>query len=50
MLAAAHTKGGFGGVPQKVGQEFSQADKAKGKFQGGHAWPKRKTAWTAPKG
>ena len=27
MAAAAHTKGGFGGVPQKVGREFSNADK-----------------------
>lgn len=27
MQAAAHTKGGFGGVPQKVGKEFVQADK-----------------------
>lgn len=27
MAAAAHTKGGFGGVPQKVGQEFNEADK-----------------------
>ena len=27
MEAAAHTKGGFGGVPQKVGKDFVQADK-----------------------
>jgi hypothetical protein len=27
MAAAAHTKGGFGGVPQKVGKEFNRADK-----------------------
>ena len=27
MQAAAHTKGGFGGVPQKVGKEFVFADK-----------------------
>jgi hypothetical protein len=27
MQAAAHTKGGFGGVPQKVGKEFAKADK-----------------------
>ena len=27
MEAAAHTKGGFGGVPQKVGKEFAKADK-----------------------
>lgn len=29
MQAAAHTKGGYGGVPQKVGREFVAADKAK---------------------
>lgn len=28
MEAAAHTKGGFGGVPQKVGKDFAAADKA----------------------
>lgn len=27
MAAAAHTKGGFGGVPRKVGKEFNKADK-----------------------
>lgn len=27
MEAAAHTKGGFGGVPQKVGKDFAAADK-----------------------
>lgn len=26
MAAAAHTKGGFGGVPQSVGREFNKAD------------------------
>jgi hypothetical protein len=26
MAAAAHTKGGFGGVPQSVGKEFNAAD------------------------
>jgi hypothetical protein len=34
MQAAAHTKGGFGGVPQKVGKEFVKADKAQ-KLKGG---------------
>ena len=29
MQAAAHTPGGYGGVPQKVGKEFAAADKAK---------------------
>lgn len=27
MEAAAHTKGGFGGVPQSVGKDFIEADK-----------------------
>ena len=30
MAAAAHTKGGYGGVSQKVGREFNQADKHTG--------------------
>lgn len=34
MQAAAHTKGGFGGVPQKVGKEFVKADEGK-KFKDG---------------
>jgi hypothetical protein len=34
MEAAAHTKGGYGGVPQKVGKEFAKADEGK-KFKGG---------------
>jgi len=34
MEAAAHTKGGYGGIPQKVGKEFAKADKGK-KFKGG---------------
>lgn len=29
MAAAAHTKGGYGGVPQKVGQDFNKADAGK---------------------
>ena len=28
MLAAAHTKGGYGGVPQAVGKEFTKTDDA----------------------
>ncbi len=41
MQAAAHTKGGFGGVPQKVGKEFVQADKGKAmkKANGGSTSP-----------
>lgn len=30
MAAAAHTPGGYGGVPQSVGREFNKADQAKG--------------------
>lgn len=29
MEAAAHTPGGYGGVPQSVGQDFTAADKSK---------------------
>ncbi len=35
MEAAAHTKGGYGGVPQKVGKEFANADKGKSFKAGG---------------
>ena len=34
MAAAAHTKGGFAGVPQSVGKEFVKADEGK-KFKAG---------------
>lgn len=27
MAASAHTKGGYGGVPQSVGKKFNAADK-----------------------
>jgi hypothetical protein len=30
MAAAAHTPGGYGGVPQSVGKEFNSADKGTG--------------------
>lgn len=30
MEAAAHTRGGFGGVPQKVGKDFAAADRHAG--------------------
>ena len=33
MSIAAHTPGGYGGVPQKVGEEFHAADKAEGYFK-----------------
>ena len=29
MAAAAHTSGGYGGVPQSVGKEFNEADTGK---------------------
>jgi hypothetical protein len=35
MQAAAHTKGGFGSVPQKVGKEFVASDKPKKLKKGG---------------
>lgn len=31
MRIAAHTQGGYGGVPQAVGKEFEDADQAKSK-------------------
>jgi hypothetical protein len=34
MAAAAHTKGGYGGVPQSVGRDFNQADKGTGILKG----------------
>ncbi len=34
MEAAAHTKGGFGGVPQSVGKDFAEADKREGSRYG----------------
>ena len=35
MEAAAHTKGGYGGVPQKIGKEFVKADEGKKMAKGG---------------
>jgi hypothetical protein len=29
MAAAAHTRGGYGGVPQSVGKDFNNADKGR---------------------
>lgn len=34
MAAAAHTKGGYAGVPQSVGREFLMADKMNGLIGG----------------
>ena len=44
MAAAAHTKGGFGGVPQSVGKDFFAADQAKKHEKGGAVKPKE-AAW-----
>src|ERR1700734_698143 len=37
MEAAAHTAGGYGGVPQEVGKEFVKADERAGKDAAVHA-------------
>jgi len=34
MAAAAHTPGGYGGVPQSVGKDFNQADAGTGILDG----------------
>lgn len=41
MAIAAHTKGGYGGVPQKVGKEFHAADAGKSYGKGGKKGKKR---------
>jgi hypothetical protein len=46
MAAAAHTKGGFGGVPQSVGKDFFAADQAQKHEKGGSIKPVSKE--TAP--
>ena len=33
MNISAHTPGGYGGVPQKVGKEFHEADKKQSRSQ-----------------
>jgi hypothetical protein len=33
MQIAAHTKGGYAGIPQSVGRDFTDADKKQSKFQ-----------------
>lgn len=53
MEAAAHTKGGYGGVPQSVGKDFVAADKKRPEF--GHrahttALKKRGAAMGAKRG
>jgi len=42
MSIAAHTPGGYGGVPQSVGKEFHQADAGKKYGAGGEHAPRRK--------
>ena len=34
MAAAAHTPGGYGGVPQSIGKEFNDADAGTGILKG----------------
>lgn len=48
MEAAAHTKGGFGGVPQKVGKEFVKADKGKKFKEGGESKVNQAGNYTKP--
>lgn len=40
MAIAAHTPGGYGGVPQAVGQEFHAADRGKSYGAGGKSGQK----------
>lgn len=42
MAAAAHTPGGYDGVPQSVGKEFNQADKSTGILKGKRSKKKKK--------
>jgi hypothetical protein len=49
MAAAAHTPGGFGGVPQKVGREFFSADQAQKHEKGGVIEPISKATTPAKK-
>lgn len=42
MAAAAHSKGGYDGVPQSVGKEFNNADKGTGILKGKRPKPKSK--------
>jgi hypothetical protein len=41
MAAAAHTPGGYGGVPQSVGKDFNAADTAAGNLAKGSRLPDR---------
>jgi len=42
MAAAAHTPGGYGGVPQSVGKKFNQADKGGGLLSRAMSKPKKR--------
>lgn len=44
MAAAAHTPGGYGGVPQSVGKEFNQADTGTGMIHPKHMMRQRAMA------
>src|SRR5215510_15151727 len=51
MRAAAHTPGGFGGVSQKVGREFVDADKKQAiatHYEDGGLPPLRRGPWVEP--
>jgi len=51
MAAAAHTPGGYGGVPQSVGKDFNAADKKAGKrTMPMRKGPEEKQAPTKPRG
>lgn len=45
MEAAAHTRGGYDGVPEKVGKEFVRADKK----SGAKRLPEKKPTQPSPK-
>lgn len=42
MEIASHTKGGYGGVPQKVGKDFAKADDKAGITKTHHGKPVKK--------
>lgn len=42
MAAAAHTPGGYGGVPQSVGKEFNEADTGTKMLSRANKKPKRR--------
>lgn len=42
MEIAAHTKGGYGGIPQSVGKDFARADDKAGITKTHHGKPAKK--------